>query len=156
MYTMYERKKISAVIFDIDGTLFDTKNGILQAIHAVSEKSGYKKIDDSDELSWIGLPIRDTFLNSFGMDAIEAEKATNEYRRLYIEQFITSSYVYDGVQEVLEALKRAGLYVAVATMKTDAQVRALLNAFPTMDLFDWIETASEEGGKTKADMIMEL
>lgn len=150
---MGEKKKYKAVIFDVDGTLFDTKDGILKSIREVSTNLGYKQCGNADESTFIGPPVIETFIKHFGMDQKTAGRAASEYRELYVEKYISSSEAYEGMYSLISSLKRDGVYVAIATMKTRKQVQALLDNTVFMDVFDSVETALDQGRRTKADMI---
>lgn len=87
-----------------------------------------------------------------GKSADDAEKATFAYRKIYVEKYISESELYRGMFEVIEALKKSDIYVAITTMKTETRVNTLLDIFSIVDMFDAIETVLDQGGrKTKDD-----
>ena len=69
------------IVFDVDGTLFDTKPGIIKALNEVLHKHGKEYINPSDEDKWIGPPVRNSFISYAGMNDEHAEDATKKYRK---------------------------------------------------------------------------
>ena len=55
-------KTEKVVVFDVDGTLFDTKQGIIKALNEVLDSFEINEIKKEDEDNWIGPPVRDSFI----------------------------------------------------------------------------------------------
>lgn len=144
---------MKTVIFDIDGTLFDTKPGIIECLNDVLNCFGCKPIIAGEEAKYIGPSVKDSFMLYHGFDEEKASEATRMYRDKYVEKYIRNSVLYDGIYDVFDYLKSEEYVVCIATMKTRKQVDALLNIFKLNDVFDCIECAREEGGYTKFDML---
>ena len=142
------------VVFDVDGTLFDTKPGIIKALNEVLNNFGIEFINPSDEDKWIGPPVRNSFISYAGMNAEQAEDATRKYRKIYTEKYITESVLYDGMNEVLGKLKTAGYHLCIATMKTQGQMERLLSIKNMSNAFEIVQTAALDGAKSKADMLV--
>lgn len=145
--------KKNCVVFDIDGTLFDTKPGIIKAINYVLRKFGKDIIPYERENEFIGPPVKQSFIKLCGFSVDEAEKATALYRQIYVDKFISESIPYDGLTEVLGLLKQEGFVLGIATMKTRKQVDRLLEIFGYRDIFDDIECAKEDGSLSKRQML---
>ena len=146
---------MAVLIFDIDGTLFDTKEGILRTFKGILDSRGIAH--DEDSLNGvIGPPVFDSFVNKFGMTDAHAKEATIKYRKLYVEEYIGLSRPYDDAFATLERLRSDGHYLAIATMKTRPQMDALNGIYHIYEMVDTIETASGNGDKGKADMIKEI
>ena len=146
-------RKKNCVVFDIDGTLFDTKPGIIKAINYVLGVFGRDLIPAEKENEFIGPPVRKSFIDLCGFSAAEAEKATALYRQIYVDKFISESIPYDGLDEVLGCLKSEGFVLGIATMKTGKQVDKLLEIFGCRDKFDIIQCAKEDGSLSKSRML---
>ena len=149
-------KTEKVVVFDVDGTLFDTKPGIIKTLNEVLESFGSNSIKQSHEDNWIGPPVRDSFKNFAKLSAEQAEEATKLYRKLYIEKYISYSFLYDGMAEVLKKLKKNNVHICIATMKTSEQMERLLFLNNMNDIFESIKTAANDGSKTKTDMLREI
>lgn len=141
------------VVFDVDGTLFDTKPGIIKALNEVLHNFGKESISPADENKWIGPPVRNSFISFVGMNTEQAEEATKQYRQIYTDKYIAESVLYEGIAEVLIKLKDSGFHLCIATMKTQGQIERLLSLKKMTDVFEIVETAALDGSKTKADML---
>ena len=102
------------VLFDFDGTLFDTSPGILRCMRAALEKNGY----DAHTREWlkrfIGPPVIPALKEFYGMDDAEAEKVKSDYRALYRAEGVFECAPMDGAKECLQRLRAAGIRLAVA------------------------------------------
>lgn len=144
------------IVFDIDGTLFDTKPGIICAIDFVLKayKSGNVCMEKQDR--YIGPPIKESLIKYHGFADDEAEKAVQLYRKIYIDKYITKSEPYEGLAEVLLALKSREYILGIATMKTQRQVEKLLQIFDIGNYFTIIKNAREDGTLSKKQMLIEI
>lgn len=149
-------KKRYGIIFDVDGTLFDTRVGIIQALNYVLKFHHREPIEKSDESKYIGPPVKKALIEYQGMDEVEAEDAAMSYRQYYVEKFIRASVLYDGTLETLDTLKRAGCFLGIATMKTMPQLETLLRNFDCYDCFSVLKAAREDGGLSKAQMLRNI
>lgn len=142
------------VIFDVDGTLVNTRMGIM---HTIQEVLSERHLDfDGDYDLWIGPPIKDSFMSYCGMSDQEAEEATIAYRKIYLDKFIKESFLYPGMLETLDELENRGVKLAVATMKTRPQVEKLFSVLGISYYFQDIRTAREDGLLSKTQMISEI
>lgn len=148
--------KYRTVIFDVDGTLFDTSPGIFKCIEFVLKNMHYDSIDEKELRKFIGPPVYESFLNICKMTDKEAETATQMYRSAYVEQFIGLSKLYDGIEALLKKLKSEGVKLCIATMKTQPQIEKLLSIFNLTDTFDVVASASVNVKKSKSDIINEV
>ena len=104
-------------------TLFNTKKEIIAALNEVLEKHDIKTIERNEEKSFIGPPIMESLVKLRNVDETVAGKITIEYRKRYIEKYLSKSNEYSGCREILTALIKDGqYYFAIATMKTE-QIR---------------------------------
>lgn len=149
-------KTEKVVVFDVDGTLFDTKPGIIKTLNEVLSIFGKTPISSLDEDKWIGPPVRESFKKYSKMNDEQAEKATQLYRKIYVDKYISDSTLYDGMAEVLEYFRKMNFLICIATMKTFEQIERLLSLKNMADFFNIVQTASSDGSKTKADMLGEI
>ena len=147
---------MKAIIFDVDGTLFDTRDGIIQALNYVLRIHGRSEIKIEDDAKYIGPPIKKSLMEFQGMNEAEADEATALYRKSYVEKFIGNSVWYDGAVETLKELKNKGWILGIATMKTMPQLEALIRDFQCGDLFSVLKAAKEDGNLSKAQMLKDI
>lgn len=146
-------KSEKVIVFDVDGTLFDTRQGIIKALNEVLGNFGKDKINSGDENRWIGPPVRESFRFFAGMSESQAEEATKQYRLVYIEKYISESVLYEGIQEVIHELNNIGCHLCIATMKTTDQMERLLSLKELTGTFEVVQTAALNGSKSKSDML---
>ncbi len=141
------------IAFDIDGTLFDTKNGIIAALNEIINIFHGDSITDKLQNQYIGPPIYNSLMKYQKFDETLALKATELYRKIYVDKYIVTSTPYPSLNEVLTELKNHGYSLAIATMKTQEQVDTLLEIFGLSQAFDSIHCASHDGNLHKSDML---
>jgi phosphoglycolate phosphatase len=147
-----------AVIFDLDGTLTDSRPGIVRttryALQRLNEKTGKAApIPEEAALDFmIGPPLRDTFAKLVGPDLVEP--LLGFYRERYTTIGLFENAVYEGVPEALEALQTSGRRLFVATSKNEADARRILDHFGLAGLFAEIYGAQNDGGRAiKSDLL---
>lgn len=148
------KKKV--VVFDVDGTLFDTKLGIIQALNYVLHDLGRKSIPLQEENLYIGPPIKDSFIKLQGLDESMAEEATRQFRRVYVEKYIAQSNAYEGMELLLQDLLKDGITLGVATMKTAPQIEKLFKISGFEKYFDVVMVAKEDGSQSKEQMLLSI
>lgn len=136
-------KKYNVFLFDLDGTLTDSSEGIFKSFEYALEKFGIEIGENKKRL--IGPPIMNSFRDFYGMDDAQAEKATNIYRERYGVKGLFENRVYDGIEEVLAELKRAGKTVLVATSKPEKYAREIMEYFDIAKYFDYVAGAAFKG-----------
>ncbi|MEU6224709.1 HAD-IA family hydrolase [Streptomyces sp. NPDC047042] len=126
-------------MFDLDGTLVDSPRAIVEAFGVAFETMGADPRDPADIRATIGLPLEQAFAKLLGMPQDDPRVAEGVAR--YQEAFRTvilpraRSLVFPGVPEGLDALRRAGVVLTVATSKFHTSADALLAAAGLRDLF---------------------
>lgn len=147
--------RYNAVIFDFDGTICDTGEGILKSAKYALDAFGYKTPDDYHELTcFIGPPLLVTFQEEFGADANQAEELVKKFRERYTNIGLYESELYDGVKELLARLKDDGIKIGIASSKPQAYVEKLLEKFNVIKYFDSICAVSFTADcETKASII---
>lgn len=141
------------IIFDVDGTLFDTRDGIIRAFNDVLCAFNKPKIDVCDEYKYIGPSVRNVFKSIVGLDDGDSERATQMYRKIYVEEYIEHSVLYEGARQTIEELQGRDYILCIATMKTKRQIDKLFECFDMNSYFDEIQTAREDGTLSKAEML---
>lgn len=141
------------VLFDLDGTLTDSAEGIIRSVQHMQEKTG-REVWEGEKLAFIvGPPLRDSFREAFGMKTEEeVDEAILAFRERYFSVGLFENKVYDGVKEMLEELKKMGKRLAVATSKHESTAVRILTHFGLADYFEVIggdDPESKRDNKTK-------
>jgi phosphoglycolate phosphatase len=141
----------ATVIFDLDGTLTDSRPGILRttryALNRLNAATGVARPvpDEADMTFMIGPPLRETFEQLVG--AAHVEQMMGYYRERYQRIGLLENSVYDGVPQALAELQRAGHRLFVATSKNEKDARRILDHFGLKRYFHEIYGARDDGGR---------
>jgi phosphoglycolate phosphatase len=146
----------SCILFDLDGTITDSAPGITAQLAKTLVFMGLPVPAPAQLLEYVGPPILDSFRDLAGMDDDAQQRALAHYREGYAAGGVFDSSVYDGVPEVLRAIRDAGIPLSLATSKPESQARRVLDHYGLTDLFTEICGASEDEVRSaKADVIEE-
>ncbi len=125
-----------AILFDLDGTLTDSSEGIIKScIHTFSHYG--IKIPESEQNTLIGPPLRYSF-KKYGIPETEIENALTRYRERYISIGKFENRPYDGIEDALASLKKAGHQLFVATSKPEETSNEILDHFGLTKYFDGV------------------
>lgn len=133
------------VLFDLDGTLTDSAEGIVASFRHALNAVGATVPDGDLAGRIVGPPMHHT-LNAMGLGA-RAEEAMTAYRADYITRGWSMNRVFDGIPELLADLQRAGVRLAVATSKAQPTAQRILAHFGLDDSFEVIAGASPDGSR---------
>ena len=125
-----------AVVFDLDGTLFDAEEGIVSSVKAAVEGLGLEVPQDVDLRQVVGPPLRDSFRDLLGVPQELVEKARDLYSADFSSRGMYLYSVYPHVRSILEMLGKNGVHVAVATSKPLWLAMDILRYFRMDRLFD--------------------
>ena len=132
---------MKAVLFDLDGTLTDSGEGIMNCARLALSHYGIEVSDESSLRVFVGPPLAETFLK-FGVPAEEVDHAIEIYRSRYIPIGKYENKPYPGIRELLEKLKAEGHRLYVATSKPETTSVDILEHFELAKYFDIIAGAS--------------
>ncbi len=136
---MTDAKKIKAVLWDMDGTLFDTKRGIAMAVRETLDTLGLPQLKDEEIDNFIGPPIQFGFRDNCHLTMEEAQNAADIFRKSYREKgYVTECDPYPGLLECLKNLKEKDFRNAVCTLKKQDMAERIIDNFGMSDLFDSI------------------
>ena len=117
------------VIFDLDGTLIDSRIGIHSSIVHTLKEMGVPAVNQELLTQFIGPPLIDSFQSVCGMSETDAERAVTVYKDYFAVEGIKGFEVYEGVPEMLWLLRASGVHMAIATTKDEVFGREIaLNA----------------------------
>ncbi len=142
------------ILFDLDGTLTDPKEGITKSVRHALNHYGIQ-VDDLDSLCpFIGPPLSDSFERFYGFSPEKAREAVPVYREYFSERGWSENIEYPGIREMLERLRDAGKHLFVATSKPEVFAERILKHFGLDGFFEIIggDDFEETRGK-KADVI---
>lgn len=148
--------KQKSILFDLDGTLTDSGEGIINCAILALEHFGLPVPDRETMRVFVGPPLHNTFLE-FGVKPEQVDEAVQVYRSRYTTVGKFENFPYPGIRELLETLKAHGHKLYVATSKPEGTSKEILEKFQLTEYFTLIAGASLDTNRLeKADVIAYL
>lgn len=144
---------IKAVLFDLDGTLLDTSEGIKHSVRHTISEMGYNQLSEDTILKFVGPPIQNSLMEYCGVDSEEAQRGANVFRDFYKSKALFEAVPYDGIMDVLESLINKGIKIGVATYKREDYATDLLKHFGIDKFCSVIHGADNDNLLSKSDII---
>jgi len=144
------------ILFDMDGTITDSKPGILKSMQYAVKSFGIDiKDEELDSYSFfLGPPLRDNFKQIWNFSDADAELAAEKYREYYVPKGMYDNILYPGISDLLKNLKNSGKTVILATSKAEKYAREILEHFSILQYFDFVAGANLDGSRSnKAEVI---
>ena len=141
------------ILFDLDGTLTDSGEGIINCALLALNHYGIQIEDRTTMRVFVGPPLHDSFVK-FGVPEEEAEKAVEIYRSRYIPIGAYENTPYPGIRELLERLKAEGHYLCVATSKPEEMSVKILEYFDLAKYFHIICGASMDTSRSSKEKVI--
>ena len=130
--------KYDYVIFDFDGTVVDTGEGILKSLQYSFKEMGREVPDLNDLKKFIGPPIYYSYTTFYGVSEEEVGMCIKKYRERYKEKGIYECELYDGMIELLDGLRAKGLKIGIASSKPMHLIYSVADYLKITDKFDAI------------------
>ena len=146
----------SHLIFDMDGTLVNSKPGLYNSLKYMFGRMGLDigKADISDQM--IGPPIQEGLKNMLGFDPGQVEAGVKFFREYYSQKGIYEGDLYPGIADLLEDLSMQGRKLYVATSKKDDFTPVVLRHFGLDRYIVDFQGSGNGGNHTKAELITAL
>lgn len=141
------------ILFDLDGTLTDSGEGIINCATLALRHFGLPIPAYADMRTFVGPPLRDSFIR-FGVPADQADEAIRVYRSRYIPTGMFENTPYPGIRELLEALRAEGYTLYVATSKPEEMSVTILEKFDLAKYFHRICGASIDSSRSTKDAVI--
>ena len=144
-------------IFDLDGTLIDSADGILCGVSHALLRMGIPPPANLQELRrFIGPPLFDSFSAVYGFSPDESRLAVTHFREYYREIGVYENAPYPGIEELLTALTHHGFRLSVATSKPEHFAKTILDRFGLSHYFSNIYGALDDNAAQKKDILARL
>lgn len=147
---------MKTILFDLDGTLSNSKEGITKSAQYALHHYGIEE-PDADKLEFfIGPPLTYTFAHHYGMDEETAVEATAKYRERYRVTGIYECHIYDGVEKLLSHLREKGYRIGMASSKPEESCKIVLEHLGILQYFHDVAGATMDGRiNSKAEVLRE-
>jgi len=142
------------VLFDMDGTLISSGEGILSSYMLTLEHFGVYDKTPEDLRFMLGPPIRDSFRTLGCFEESQIEDVVTKCREYFAENGMKGFYLFDGVVDMLEALKSKDIKMAVATSARTTSAKECLGHFDIAKYFEIIVGANQDGSRSEKPEII--
>jgi phosphoglycolate phosphatase len=142
-------KNFEYLLFDLDGTLTASAEGIVNSVIYALKKNGIEETDREKLLAFVGPPLIDSFEKYYGMNREQAKKLAEDYREYFRERGWKENAVYEGIPEVLAQLKADGKHLILATAKPEPFARQIMEYFDLTKYFELICGSTFDGRITQ-------
>ncbi len=147
--------KYKYIFFDLDGTLTDSKEGIINSIKYALEGLGEPLPDEKTLQKFLGPPLVDSFQKFCGLSRERAELALLKYRERFADIGIFENKVYDGIYDLLQALVDGGRVPVLATSKPRVYAERIMTKFRLRPFFRLLCGAELDGTRNAKSEVIE-
>lgn len=142
------------ILFDLDGTLTDPKEGITNCVKYALEHFGIYETNMNTLLKFIGPPLYDSFRDLYGFSHEDANKAVEKYRERFSNIGLFENSPLEGAPDVLKLLKENGKTLALATSKPFVFAEQIVKKFGMWEYFDYAVGAELDGTRNYKDEVI--
>lgn len=142
-------KDYRLIAFDLDGTLTDPASGLVKSFAYALDRMHVNYGDRKNLLQFIGPPLHDEWKRVYGFSEEEADRALAYFHEYFSVKGWCDNRVYDGIPEMLGALRSAGKKMILATSKPENFAKMILDLFSLTPYFDGIYGAAGEKVRDK-------
>lgn len=121
--------KYKLVVFDVDGTLLDTTEGVISAVKYTIKKHGLEELEENDLRKFIGPPIQDSFARQYGLEGEILQDLATTFRNQYKDVDLLKAKPYDAIYNIMDSLVKNDVKIAVATYKRQDYATEILTHF---------------------------
>ncbi|KOF56954.1 hypothetical protein AGR56_10145 [Clostridium sp. DMHC 10] len=144
------------ILFDLDGTLTNSKEGITKSVQYALNKFNISVQDLNSLEKFIGPPLKDSFMEYYDFDENKADEAVKYYREYFSEKGLFENEIYPNIESMLSKLKDAGLHLIVATSKPTVFSEKILDHFNLAKFFDAIVGSTLDGSRSKKSDVIKF
>ena len=146
-------RRYDLAVFDLDGTLLDTRGGVLSAVKYTIKEFGYEMPDEETLRSFIGPPVQEGFSRVYGLEGPILQEIATVFRNFYSTKTLLEAELYEGMTELMEEMLARGIKPAVATYKREDYALKLLRHFGFDRYTDIMFGGDHENKLKKRDII---
>lgn len=145
--------KYDLVIFDLDGTVLNTTEGVLAAVKHTIKHFGFDMPSDEKLETFIGPPIQDSFAKMYGLSGDILQDIATVFRNQYKDYDLLKAKPYDGIYELLEEINKRTMVSAIATYKREDYALTLLKHYRFDKYMNIMHGGDHENKLKKHDII---
>lgn len=145
---------IKYILFDLDGTLTDPKEGITKCVQHALRYFGIER--ECEELEcFIGPPLKEQFMEYASLSEEDGEKAVEIYRQRFAPVGLFENKIFEGILPMLEKLKEQGKILAVATSKPHVFAKRIVEKYGIAPYLTVLEGSELDGRNTDKALVIE-
>ena len=148
-------KSYSIILFDLDGTLTDSSQGIINSIIYALEKFDINDYDMPLLRKFLGPPLHESFEKFMGFDKEKSLQAVKLYREYFSSKGLLENEVYGSITDLLQKLKENGKSLIVATSKPQPFTDKIMEHFDLVKYFDFIAGSNMDTTRSKKAEVIE-
>jgi len=148
-------KKYDVVLFDLDGTIIDSGEGVLNSVKYALKYYGAPIPEYETLRKFMGPPLFASFKEICGFPDVQAREAIDIYREYYQDKGIHENTVYEGMSQLIADLKESGKQVIVATSKPEKFAEIILEELGIAKHFTYIAGADMEETRVDKEAVLE-
>lgn len=142
------------LFYDLDGTLTESGPGIMNSARYALAKMGIEEQDEGRLVKFVGPPLSESFPKFYGLNGENTELAIKYFREYFRSRGMFENKPYEGIEEVLAALKGAGYRQVVATSKVYDLAQQILEHFGLAQYFELVEGSDYEGLRGTKELVI--
>ena len=146
-------QRFKAAVFDLDGTLLDTSEGVLASVRYTIERFGFPTLGESQLKNFIGPPIQNSFAIAYGLKGEILQEIASVFRDRYKKFDLLKAVPYEGIYDVFQKLVEKGIQPAIATYKRQDYATEILTHFGFDKYTDIMYGGDHENKMKKNDII---
>ena len=140
--------KYKYILFDLDGTLSDSKVGITKSVQYALKKFDILEDDLSKLEKFAGPPLKDSFMKSYSFSEEKSLEAIELFREYFREKGIYENQLYSDIAVLLTKLREAGCILGISTSKPQVFTEIILEEFSIREYFDVVVGSELDGSRS--------
>lgn len=152
---LFDADQFPVVLFDLDGTIADSRPGIESSMRAALDQFDLPQPDAAELRTWIGPPVVNTLRDRVGLRGEQLSEALAFYVARYETDGWRDSTLYEGLAELIADLAASGRTLGVATSKRQGIARTMLAHFGLSQYFAFEGGAGEDGSRGTKALVIE-
>ncbi len=146
----------NTILFDLDGTLTDSGEGIMKSVRYALQKEFQIEVEDYRQLrEFVGPPLKDQFMAYASLSEEDGDRAVRAYRERYTAKGIYENRLYGGIRELLAALSQAGFRMALSSSKPTQFCVQILRHFGIDSYFTCVVGSEMNGRRVEKAEVLE-
>ncbi|MDY3791491.1 MAG: HAD hydrolase-like protein [Oscillospiraceae bacterium] len=145
--------RFDLAVFDVDGTLLDTTEGVLSSVKYTIDRFGFEPLSREKLKKFIGPPIQNSFASAYGLSGDILQDIAGVFRNRYKDEDLFKAKPYEGIYDAMKWLSDNNVKIAIATYKRQDYAEKILREFGFDKYTDIMYGADHENKLKKRDII---